>query len=149
MSDVEQSLRALRDRAAIQELLAVYAQAVDRRDLRAVEACFTADARYRGSLGEGGIRLVVEALSERMSRYSSTMHLLGSQTIAVSGDTARSEAYAIVYHRLRSESEHGDFVAGIRYIDVLVRRGDCWLIDERQTASEWQRYDPVTEEGPA
>jgi len=149
MTDQGERLRALLDRAAIQELLARYAQAVDRRDLAAVEACFTPDARYRGSLGEGGIRLVLEALEERMSRYSSTMHLLGSQTVALHGDSARSEAYAIVYHRLRSEDEHGDFVAGIRYVDMLVRAGEDWLIDERLTAIEWQRYDPVGAESPS
>lgn len=146
MNDAEGQLRALCDRVAIQELLATYAQAVDRRDLGAVEACFTPHARYRGSLGEGGIRVVLDALGQRMARYASTMHLLGSQTISIEADTARSEAYAIVYHRLRSDEEHGDFVAGIRYVDLLVRQGDSWLIDERQTAIEWQRYDPVGEE---
>jgi 3-phenylpropionate/cinnamic acid dioxygenase small subunit len=149
MSDETGQLQALLDRAAIQELLARYAQAVDRRDLHAVEACFTPTARYHGSLGEGGIRLVLDALAERMRGYSSTMHLLGSQTVALHGDTARSEAYAIVHHRVRRDEEHGDFVAGIRYVDHVVRAGESWLIDERQTSIEWQRYDPVLAEGPS
>jgi 3-phenylpropionate/cinnamic acid dioxygenase small subunit len=141
----EQILRELQDRAAIRELLASYAHAVDRRDLPAVAACFTPHAVYRGSLGEGTIEVALRALSERMQRYSSTMHLLGTQSIALDGESARSETNAIVYHRLNSDEGHGDFIVGVRYVDELRRNEGRWLICNRRTTVAWERFDPVVE----
>jgi 3-phenylpropionate/cinnamic acid dioxygenase small subunit len=141
MSD--DAVRELVDRAAIRDLLLRYAHGVDRRDLDAVAACFTADASYKGSLGEGSIEVALRALRERMGQYSSTMHLVANQLVSIDGDRADSETYAIAYHQLAEGEERRSLAVGVRYLDRLVRRADGWRICHREVKLEWQRYDEL------
>ncbi len=139
-------LQDLRDRATIRDLLMRYGRAVDRRDFAAVTACFAANASYRGSLGTGGIGIALTALRERMARFDTTMHFIGTQVIDLAGDSAHSETYALVYHRLpagEEGEESKDLVVGVRYLDDLVRHGDGWIIQQRAAVLEWQRFDAV------
>ncbi|GIW40972.1 MAG: hypothetical protein KatS3mg076_1549 [Candidatus Binatia bacterium] len=139
----EETVRALADRAAIQDLLQRYAHGVDRRDIDLVASCFAPDATYKGALGEGPIGAALEALRERMMRYESTMHFIGNQLVDIQGDRARSETYAIAYHQLVEEGSYRQMVVGVRYIDRLERREGRWLICDRVVVLEWQRYDNV------
>ena len=89
MAGVEDAaIGELRDRAAIRDLLMRYGHAVDRRDFERVAACFTPDASYDGSLGDGDIATALAALRERMARFESTMHFMSTQVIELAGDTA-------------------------------------------------------------
>jgi ketosteroid isomerase-like protein len=143
MVSLENTVRELQDRAAIHDLLLRYAHAVDRRDLEQVASCFTPDAAYQGSLGEGTIQVALSALSERMGRYRTTTHLLANQLVEIRGDMARSETYAPVYHRLDEDLGAHDLIVAVRYLDDLQRSSDGWLICKRVTKMEWQRYDAV------
>ena len=136
-------LQTLLDRAAIHDLIIRYARGVDRRDLDLVASCFAADAAYQGSLGTGGIDVVLAALRERMPRYRTTMHFLTNPLVEVRGDAASCETYALVYHRLENDDDVEDFIVGVRYVDELARRADGWRIVSRRTAMEFQRYDAV------
>jgi hypothetical protein len=139
----ENALQQLIDRAAIQDLLVRYAHCVDRRDLEGVTACFTPDAAYRGSLGEGTIETALVALRDRMMRYESTMHLLGNQLIEIDGDRAHSETYAIAHHRLNNNGDRHNLTVGVRYEDELVRRDGRWMISHRVVHMEWERDDAI------
>jgi 3-phenylpropionate/cinnamic acid dioxygenase small subunit len=143
MTEIDKALQHLIDRAAIQDLLVRYAHCVDRRDLEGVAACFTADAEYRGSLGDGTIENALVALRDRMARYESTMHLLGNQLIEIDGDRARSETYAIAHHRLNNDGDRRTLTVGVRYADDLVRREGRWVICRRVVHMEWERDDAV------
>ncbi|MBX3028070.1 nuclear transport factor 2 family protein [bacterium] len=142
-SDGMEAVRALIDRAAIHDLIMRYARGVDRRDLAQVASCFAADAAYEGSLGSGGIDVVLAALRERMPRYRTTMHFLTNPLIEVRGDRASCETYALVYHRLETEDDAEDFIVGVRYLDELARQAEGWRITSRRTTMEFQRYDAV------
>jgi hypothetical protein len=135
----ERLIRELHDRTLIRELLMRYGRAVDRGDIDAVAKCFTPDAEYDGSLGTGNIEKMLDALRKAMQRYEKTMHLLGTQLIEVKGDTARSETYGIVYHRLREPASPRDFVVGVCYVDELACRGQGWLITKRTARIDWQQ----------
>ena len=111
---------------------------VDRRDLDLVASCFTADAVYEGALGRGTIIEALATLRTALPRYLSTLHFLGNQVIELDGDTARSETYALAYHRLVGERS---LVVAVRYLDEFVRRGEGWLICGRVACTEWRRYD--------
>jgi hypothetical protein len=140
----ELTLGELRDRAAIRDLLMRYGHAVDRRDFDRVAACFTPDAGYAGSLGEGDIAGALRALRERMQRFESTMHFISTQVIELAGDRARCETYALVYHRTGSVEEgEQDLIVGVRYLDELVRHSLAWRICRRVAKVEWQRFDTV------
>lgn len=136
-------LQLLLDRAAIHDLIMRYARGVDRRDLALVASCFAADAAYDGSLGTGGIDVVLAALRERMPRYQTTMHFLTNPLIEVRGDAASCETYALVYHRVESDDDAEDFIVGVRYLDELARHPDGWRIVRRRTTMEFQRFDAV------
>ena len=139
----EAAVRQLLDRAAIHDVIMRYARGVDRRDLGLVAACFTPDAAYEGALGQGKIDTALAAMRERMSRYESTMHFMGTQLIEISGDSAKSETYAIAYHQLSDDGERRNLAVGVRYLDDLVRRDEQWLICRRVVKLEWQRHDVV------
>lgn len=143
MTETDKALQHLVDRAAIQDLLVRYAHCVDRRELEAVADCFTPDAAYSGSLGEGTIKEALIALRDRMLRYDSTMHLLGNQLIEIDGDRAHSETYAIAHHRINDGGDLRILAVGVRYDDDLVRRDGRWLICRRVVHMEWERDDAV------
>ena len=140
---IEAALREVLDRAAIRDVLVRYAHGVDRRDLDAVAACFTPDAAYKGSLGEGSIDVALTALRERMGQYASTMHFLGNQLIELAGDSATSETYAIAYHQLQLEDGRKNMAVGVRYLDSLRRTDQGWRICRREVQLEWQRHDEL------
>ncbi|HLK11572.1 MAG TPA: nuclear transport factor 2 family protein [Candidatus Binatia bacterium] len=132
------ALRTLLDRAGIQDLLVRYARGVDRRDLGLVASCFTPDATYAGALATGPIGEALAALGAAMPRYAATLHLLGTQTIAVYGDTARCTTDAVAHHRF---ADGGHDAAGVRYRDDLVRCADGWRIRRRVVETLWRRRD--------
>lgn len=143
MTARDPALQELLDRTAIHDLLIHYARAVDAKDLEAVTACFTNDASYQGSLGTGAIDRVLAALPERWTRYEKTTHFLASPLIGIVGQTATSDAMALVHHRYETDGEERDFVVSVRYQDDLVQRDSRWLIRRRRASVEWQRTDPV------
>lgn len=144
MTSRDPALQELLDRAAIHDLLIRYARSVDEKDIAAVQACFTPEASYKGSLGEGPAAAVLSTLGERWSRYKQTIHFLASPLIEIDGARAESDSRALVYHRYESEGEERDFVVSVRYIDELRRHdGDAWLIQQRVATVEWQRVDTV------
>ena len=140
---MDDGMREMLDRMAIREVLLRYAHAVDRRNLDMVAGCFTPDASYRGSLGDGGIGQALASLKQRMARYDSTMHLIGNQFIELAGDTAKSETYTLAYHRLNGEDEPNVLTVAVRYLDELIRQDGQWRIRAREVVQEWQRYDDV------
>ncbi len=140
---IDETVRQLADRAAIQDVLLRYARGVDRRDLDLVSSCFLPDASYEGALASGTIRDALARLRERMARYEATMHFIGNQLVEVQGDTASSETYAVAYHRLAEEGIAKLFTVGVRYLDELVRGGDGWRIRRRVVKREWQRTEAL------
>jgi len=130
------TLQDLIDRAAIHDVLLRYARGVDRRDLTVVAACFTPDAAYQGALGAGTIAEALARLGEAMARYTSTLHVIGNQTIELEGDAAHSETYCLAHHVL-ADGRHRE--VAVRYLDDLVRDRDTWRIRRRVVAREWER----------
>jgi 3-phenylpropionate/cinnamic acid dioxygenase small subunit len=143
MSPVDAAIRDLLDRAAIHDVLLRYARGVDRKDLDLVAACFTPDASYEGALASGTIAQALGTLRERMARYEATMHFIGNQLVEVHGDTARSETYAVAYHRLAEAGIVKLFTVGVRYLDELVRTSDGWRIRQRVVKKEWERTEAL------
>ena len=134
---------ALLDRAAIHDVLLRYAQGVDRRDLALVASCFTPTAAYDGTLVRGTIAQALERLAGAFGRYTTTMHFMGNQMIALDGDLGHSETYAIAYHRLADEVPPRDLTVAVRYQDDLVRTAEGWRICRRVVRLDWQRTDVV------
>jgi ketosteroid isomerase-like protein len=139
----DEAVHELADRAAIQDVMLRYARGVDRRDLDLVASCFTPDASYEGALARGTIADALARLRDSMARYDSTMHFVGNQLIEISGDSARSETYAVAHHRLSESGVSKLFTVGVRYVDELRRDGERWRIQRRVVHTDWQRTDAL------
>src|SRR2546421_1552579 len=115
------------DREVIVNLLARYAQSVDRRDFDAVAACFTHDIRavYNDTRLGPGVDKVLEYI-RAVARFPASQHVLGSIEVEVDGDRATSRAHAITYLVSPSQSGHVLLTRGISYDDQWVRTDGGW-----------------------
>lgn len=145
MSDAR--VESLLARCEITDVLYRYCRGIDRRDFDLVRSCYHPDATEDHGDYLGDIEGFVTRTARNLARCERTMHLIGNVLIDVDGEVARSEAYALAYHRLPAVGEGRgarDRVVGLRYLDVFARRGGRWLIASRRCACEWTRTDPVT-----
>lgn len=123
------------DRAAIVDVLARYARALDDRDFDTVARCFTHDASatFDGVVLPRGRAAIVEHVSGLASMWAST-HLLGLPVIDLDGRTATVETTAIAV--LVATPTGPARTRGLRYHDVFVRQ-ETWLIAERVHRVDW------------
>ena len=131
----------LADRIAIDDVLTRYATAVDARDWDLYRSVFTADAviDYTSSGGiRGGVTEVTTWLSDALSIFSMSQHLVTNRDIRVTGDTATSRSY--FYNPMGRTKRNGTlelmFVGGF-YRDKLRRTADGWRIAERIQDTAW------------
>ena len=139
------------DRAAIEQLLAHYAIACDRRDFEAVADCFTPDgaATYAGERVGPGRQAFVDYLRPLLD-IPMTQHLVGSVSVILDGDTATATSYAAV-HVVRPAAAGGHEVVhrGLSYDDRLVRTADGWRFAERVHRVLWSTTEPTEWPVPA
>jgi len=130
-------------RSAIIDLLATYARAVDTKDWDLYRSVFTPDAviDYTSS---GGIRgtpeRAVQWLSDVLSPFTMTQHLVTNHHIVVDGEeaTCRSD----YFNPMGMPDDGGRlkvfFVGGL-YRDRLVGTSAGWQISERIEEMLWMR----------
>jgi SnoaL-like domain len=130
---------------AIRKVLYTYSRGIDRRDFELVRSCYHPDATDDHGHFKGSVDGFIEYASNTLLRFERTMHFLGNILIDREGDTARSETYAVAYHRMapRADAPLRDYVVGLRYVDRFDRRSNTWRITRRVCALEWSRMDDV------
>ena len=136
---------------AIRRTLYRYCRGIDRRDFELVRACYHPDALDDHGDYLGGVDGFLDYAESTLRRFERTMHFMGNILVEVelAADFARSEAYAMAFHRLRASEKKPlrDFVVGLRYVDDFEKRDVGWRIANRICVFEWSRIDPVGE-GP-
>jgi hypothetical protein len=144
--DVSQAeLRALLDKQAIQEVLARYVRAIDRRDETLLRSVFHADAvDHHVGHRHPASEFCAWAI-EFVSAMGPVAHYLSPPLIELDGDVARSECYALAFHRLNHAGETFDNVIGARVLDRFERRAGDWRIAWRRVVYDWNRDMPVSE----
>ncbi|HEX9994648.1 MAG TPA: nuclear transport factor 2 family protein [Acidimicrobiales bacterium] len=136
------------DRGAVDDLVARYAHAVDRRDVAAIVDCFTEDAHLELNGGEAVAdgRAAIEALFTAAFAGGITgpdgvsTHLLGDVLVELDGDRAGVEIQGVAW--LASPERTTVVVRGLRYTDECVRDGGRWRIRHRVHRSLWQAEIP-------
>ena len=134
------------DRDAIAEVLAQYAQAADRRDEARLRDCFHANSTHDHAF-VGSSAAFCDRAMEILNSLVVTHHQIGTISITVEGEMARSECYFTAYHRLAPGvetvfgmmPEGGDVIIGGRYIDRFEKREGKWRIAHRQGVHDWVR----------
>lgn len=141
------------DRWAINDVVATYFLAVDRRDWTRLRGCFTDDVEgiYEGVRVAGGIDAIMDFFMGRSPHrfpleivdLKVSTHFMGNHVATVTGDRAVAETYALAHlvdnpptgPRLRTR--------GLRYLDELVKVDGRWLIRRREHILDWMRLDTV------
>jgi hypothetical protein len=144
----EASPADLAARVAIQDVVAKYFMALDRRDWEQVSECLHSDAtaRYDDQEIGPGIERIMQYL--RAGSHSSlhdgsttiaSAHSSGSQAISVQGNIGRVETYATanLFRARGTEPAHQALVRGIRYLDEVERRDGVWKIARRVHVADW------------
>ena len=128
-------MRALTDRIAIGELLARYADLVDRRDWTRMGRIFALEGTidFRSSGGpHGPFREGIAWLDRALDSWPNNLHMITNVIVELDGDRASSRCY---FHApIGRESHDGRQVTlteSGRFLDRLIRTADGWRIVER------------------
>lgn len=129
------SLQELSDRIEIQDLLTRYTVAIDTKDWRLLDTCFTPDAEldYTATGGTKGKYPEVRAwLEKALAAFPMTVHYISNSTIDLDGDRAHGRTYVI--NPMGFPKDDGSlhiFTVGGFYVDDLVRTPGGWRIARR------------------
>jgi hypothetical protein len=148
----------LADRARIMDLMARYAQAVDRRDWEGVRATYHADAHDDHGEFKGGVDAFIDWVSRRHEKVEQSMHFLGNCLVEFTGpDTALVETYFIARQTYAADAAAArTMVAGGgapgrleaeiwgRYVDVAERRDGEWRTARRTVVFEVMQVHPAS-----
>jgi hypothetical protein len=86
---------------AIQRVLTTYSRGVDRYDFDLVRSCYWPEGTDDHGSFVGGVDDFIAFVERSLNRCERTCHFLGNMLIDVdlSHDVARSETYAVAFHR--------------------------------------------------
>jgi hypothetical protein len=120
-----------------------YARAVDERDHDALVALFDPDGSVDGTRGLQPVPDYLESMRAMPRSFESSMHLLADPLVDLEpgADTARVDAYAVVFQTGPTSGEGRDLTLGMRYVDDMVRRDGAWCIYQRVARMLWMRSE--------
>lgn len=138
-------IQEIADRLEIDQLLAAYADAIDRKDWDRLDTVFTPTAHLDysssgGPEGKGRYPEVKEWLQKMLAMFPMTQHLVGKSVVEYSGDRARCTTLfhnpmgvpidADGFYDPEGEGLHV-FVVGGTYNDTCVRTAQGWRIETK------------------
>lgn len=130
------ALEQVSDRIEIQDLLTRYTVAIDSKDWKLLDTCFTPDAEldYTSTGGIRGSYPEVRAwLEKALAAFPMTVHYISNSSVELDGDEARARTYVI--NPMGFPREDGSlhiFTVGGYYVDELVRTPEGWRIRRRR-----------------
>jgi len=126
----------------IEQLLYVYARAIDTKEWKALEQVFTPDARIHYAVERGAELSASELgawLARAMTIFKQTQHVVTNPLIDLDGDRARCTSYLTATHLQvrRSDGAEVRTTEGSVYSDTLVRTSAGWRIASRRLDRLW------------
>ncbi len=139
----------LSDRQEIADVLNQYFFALDSRRPELMTAVFTGTATYEFANAENGsgpqpIASFLSTWLDGMQRFPHSSHSMSNWHVAIDGDHADSEIYAVVHLVDRHTDVGHVIIRGIHYQDRLARTPDGWKIDSRRHRLLWLSVVPET-----
>jgi len=129
------SQQEMSDRLEIQDLLAVYCEAIDGRDWAALDDIFTANAiiDYTEAGGAKGNLTDTKAyLAKALKPFSGMQHMLGLPVIKIEGDNAKARTTTFNPMVIEQNGKPHIFFVGLWYCDELIRTEQGWRIASRR-----------------
>jgi hypothetical protein len=127
--------------AAEREILNVvysYCRAIDRCDWDLMRTVYHPGAVDIRAGFEGTVEHLIPWLSDRVSPFDGSMHMVLNHQSTVRGDRAVAESYGVsVLWGTPADDPAKNLSAGMRYVDRLERREGRWAIAERTVLREW------------
>jgi SnoaL-like protein len=139
-------LQEISDRIEIQDLLARYTDAIDRRNWAALDGIFTEDARidYTAVGGAAGnLAEIKKFLDDSFKLFASSQHLIGSSVVDIAGDEATARTICHNPMVFKGGNDPQLLVCGIWYRDRLVRTPQGWRIAERVEEASYMKEIPA------
>jgi hypothetical protein len=139
------STDAVRDRLDIIELHHRYAWALDHRDWKLLEACFTPDGGVDyGDLGGElhGAPEIAAFCRQALEGLDASQHLIGNTMIELDADRATSTCYFQAQHVFGGAVGGDTYIVAGTYSDVLAREEDGWRIAHRTLTPTWTQGNP-------
>ncbi|WP_159976135.1 nuclear transport factor 2 family protein [Novosphingobium sp. 18050] len=141
----ETALQALIDKDAIRELVLLYSRAIDRQDIALLRDLYTEDATdSHGDSFDGPAPEYCDFIERAFPYMPYSGHHVCNHLIAVDGDEASGEVYALAYHLIpgREGSSEEDFMA-VRYVDNYRRSPDGrWRFAKRVVTYDFKLRRP-------
>lgn len=146
----ETALQQVIDKEAIRDLVLLYSRAVDRKDVALLRDLYTEDATdSHGDSFDGPADKYCDFIEQSLPYMPYSGHHVCNHLIAVDGDEASGEVYALAYHLIpnRDGGREEDFMA-VRYIDNY-RRGDDgrWRFSKRVVTYDFKIRRPFDGSG--
>ena len=131
------------DHLEIQQVINLYASAIDKHQWSALESVFTEDAEADFiELGVfKGRQTISDLISSVLTQCSVTQHLLGNINIEVEGDTASASCYLSALHVGLGDYAAETMTVWGEYKDELVRTSEGWRIVHRTLVSMYSEGD--------
>lgn len=123
---MDTALQVLLDKDAIRELVLLYSRAVDRKDVALLRDLYTDDATdTHGDSFDGPADAYCDFIEASLPHMPYSGHHVCNHLVAVEGDEASGEVYALAWHVIpsRDGERQEDFMA-VRYIDNYRRCTD-------------------------
>jgi len=156
------NLQTLIDRAQIQDLIALYCRAIDRRDETILRSIYHEDAiEDRGEgIFYGKAHDWISQTMPVLPVFELTQHSIANCLIDIDGDSATGETYFQAYHRFGEPPETAagetlevewpaagtEMILAGRYLDRFERRDGTWKIAHRKMVCDWCRTQPVLDD---
>ncbi len=139
--NLEKIVEELRDRQAIQDLLATYSRGVDRLDRALLLSVYHPDAIDDHGVFIGTPEEFVDwAIAMHTATHLSHQHCVLNHTCDLDGDVAHTETYYMFLAMNRAGAPTAN--SSGRYIDRMEKRNGRWAIAARVCIRDWA---PLTE----
>ena len=140
------NIAALLDKEAIRELALLYCRGVDRKDPGLLRDLYAEGATdTHGNDFDGTAEDFVTFLEQSFPIMPYSGHHVCNHLIALNGNAAEGEVYALAYHILQGE-QPGEWVEhflSVRYLDKYQRDADGkWRFSSRVVHYDLQRISP-------
>ena len=138
----EDTQRKLLDMIAREEIKSIphkFARGLDRCERALIESCFHPDGIDDHGFFRGNAEEFCDWVLEELKKYDASQHIIGTQNVELSGDTAFCESYFIAVHMIPNPKGATELIVAGRYLDTMENRDGDWKITLRRCVFDWNR----------